>query len=245
MVEPTSHDRTDAPATGADPAGPPGFLGPSLAERALILACGLGLGLLAGYLLPRVVAWAVTVPWVPMKGPLELLASLDDRWVAVGSLLAGPVVGLGLGWLALVTQLTVTVTAQELTLTRDDRRRTVARADIDAVFLDGKALVVLDRESRQVVREAQDRSAARVAAVFQAYGYPWLAADPYAELYRRWVRDSPELPPAANAVLTAREAALRRKVVRDITELRDEVQKLGFVVRDDGVRQYWRPLVRS
>jgi hypothetical protein len=46
-------------------------------------------------------------------------------------------------------------------------------------------------------------------------------------------------------VLKARELALRKRAGRDVAELRDEAQKLGFVVRDDGVRQYWRPLVRS
>jgi hypothetical protein len=59
------------------------------------------------------------------------------------------------------------------------------------------------------------------------------------------VPDTPDLPGAVHALLKAREAALKKRAGRDVAELRDEVQKLGFVVRETATRQYWRPLIRS
>ena len=85
---------------------------------------------------------------------------------------------------------------------------------------------------------------ASFAAAFRRHGYPWHAHDPYADLFRRWVPDSGHLPPPVDAVLAARGTALRKKARTEARELRDAVEKLGFVVRDEGDRQFWRPLVR-
>ena len=48
------------------------------------------------------------------------------------------------------------------------------------------------------------------------------------------------MPADANAVFAARQEALKGGDDRDITELREELARLGFVVRDDHKRQYWR-----
>ena len=234
------------PVTGEQP--PPGsaVLGLPLAERLLTVIGAPALGLAVGFFLPRVAGWAVSsLPWMPFEGPLRLIASLQGSWVAVAFLVAGGVLGLGVAYAAIAESLKVTVSGAEIRVARDETARTIARADVDAVFLDGKALVVLDPESRQLLREKHESTAAEVQRAFRAYGYPWVEGDPYADLYRRWVPDTPDLPGTANAVLAAREVMLKKKSAKDVAELRDEVEKLGFVVRDDGIRQYWRPLVRS
>jgi hypothetical protein len=59
------------------------------------------------------------------------------------------------------------------------------------------------------------------------------------------VPDTGLLPVAADAVLSARAVALRKKAGKEAGELRDTLQKLGYAVRDDGDKQFWRPLVRS
>ena len=186
-----------------------------------------------------------SLPWVPLQGPLELLAALDRRWTVAVCTSAGLVLGLVVAVGAIVESLTVALTDTGIRLRRNGRTRAVARSDVDAVFLDGKRLVVLDRASRQVVRDRPEATAAEVERAFRAHGYPWRDRDPYTDLYRRWVPDTPNLPPSVNAVLAAREVMLRGKLDRDVAELRDEVQELGFTVRDEQFRQYWRPLVRS
>jgi hypothetical protein len=226
------------------PAGPT-VLGLALPDRILVIVGAPALGLALGYFLPRTAKWVVTLPWAPLRGPLKLVASLQGSWVGIAVPAAGLVLGIVLAWFVIAESLTVTLTAAEIRLAKGDGSRTIARADVDAVFLDGDKLVVLDRESRQLVREKFEGTAAAAARSFRSHGYPWVDEDPYAELFRRWVPGTPDLPSAVNAVLSAREVVLKKKAADEIAELRDEVQKLGFVVRDNGVRQYWRPLVRS
>jgi hypothetical protein len=56
------------------------------------------------------------------------------------------------------------------------------------------------------------------------------------------VEDDPDLSPAANAVLKAREKAFDQgdKGKADLRELRQELAKLGYVVRDRDRKQSWR-----
>lgn len=227
------------------PAASPTELGLPLGDRLLLVVGAPGLGLVLGYFVPRVTKWVVARRWLPMRGPFKLIDSFDDGTVLLVSLLVGAVGGIAFAFVAIADLLKVTLTDTEIRLDRNERSRTVPRSEVDAVFLDGKQLVVLDRESRQLVRESQEARPAEVGRAFRAHGYPWLDGDPYVELYRRWVPDTPDLPATVNAVLAARGIALKQRVARDVAELRDEVQKCGFVVRDEGDRQYWRPLVRS
>src|SRR5699024_565446 len=125
------------------------------------------------------------------------------------------------------------------------QKQTIGRSDVSAAYVEAQRLVILDRESPRLANESTASRHATIARAFQAHGYPWDDRDPHAELYRRWVPETPELPGAVNAILRARERSLEEKSARDSTELANEVQKLGYVVRDDGHRQYWRPLVRS
>ncbi|TDC72785.1 YqeB family protein [Streptomyces hainanensis] len=216
-----------------------------LADRLVLLIGAPLLGGGLGLLLPSLADWLTGLPWVPMRGPFELVASFEGRWVgsAFGGL--GLLAGLVLVVVAFATSLKVTLTDSRVELEKNDTRWGIDRAVVDAVFMDGKRLVILDRESRQLLRDTSEEKPADVARAFAAHGYPWAEADPYAELYRRWVPGTPEVPGAVNALLKAREVALEKKASADIAELREEVEKLGFAVRDEATRQYWRPLVRS
>ena len=74
----------------------------------------------------------------------------------------------------------------------------------------------------------------------QKRSYPWVNADPHATEFHRWVPDAPDLSPAANSVFNARAIALEKKHTEDADDLRTEIAKLGYVVREEGQRQYWR-----
>ncbi len=224
----------------------PTVLGLSLRDRLLIIVGAPVLGAALGLALPPVADWAAGRPWAPMQGPFELIASWDAPWVVAATGAAGLLLGFAGAGLALVSCLKVTLADGEIRLDKDGKSRCIAGAEVDAVFVDGKQLVILDSRSRELLREEHEGSPAALARGFQAHGYRWVGqTDPHAELYRRWVPDTPDLPAAANAVLKARETALKKKQRDDAAELREEVQKLGFVVRDREDRQYWRPLVGS
>ena len=81
----------------------------------------------------------------------------------------------------------------------------------------------------------------------QSSAFPTLADDQI-EFLRRYgeVRKIepgqvlPGLPPAANALLTARARAKEKKAEDDLAEMRGELMSLGVIVRDEKARQYFR-----
>jgi len=164
--------------------------------------------------------------------------------------LAGVVGGIVLAAAALEDTLKVTITDTEVEFLKNQVTRVVPRNEVKVAFLDGRDIVLQDAASRELARERHDElkgEARKIPAAFQAHGYPWSAADPYADAFRRWVEDDPDLPPAVNAVLRARSKAFAQgdKGKADLRELREEVAKLGYVVRDEDKKQYWRPIARA
>lgn len=207
------------------------------------LYAGFGLvGAAVGYVLPYVAAWALRLPWFPFEGPIRLIHALDGpylRWILA---LLGLSAGLAVTYIAIRESLKASVSDREVELEQNGRRRTIPRRDIAAVFLDGKQLVILGTSGHELARMSGADTPEALADAFRAHGYPWSDSDPYMERYRRWVPDLPELSPSAHALLKAREKALQDKNEKDIAELRDELAKLGYIVRDEGKRQFWRPV---
>jgi hypothetical protein len=227
---------------GAKPGGGATVVAPPPAERALVWVGFPLIGAAAGWLLKSLAEWATSLPWVPFKGPLELVASVPDPQATIGSLALGVAGGLVVAVLAEQDYVRVTVEDDQLTVTRGGSSRRVPRASVEAVFLDGKQLVLLGHETDELVREGGDLpDAGRLQAAFRAHGYPWVpGGDPHKDEYRRWVEDLPGLPAGADAVLKARARALDRGDKEDAAQLRLELGKLGIVVRDEGKRQFWR-----
>lgn len=204
-------------------------------------------GLLLGLVLPSLARW-VLGHWhhgLPFGFLVRMLAEIDQAWKLLIAAAVGAVAGAGIAAAAVTESMTLTVTDAELRLTRQGETATIQRAEVDAVFLDGRVLVVLDRSSCQLASERVELQAETVARALAEHGYPWVDVDPHATLYRRWAAGAPELPGEVDAVLRAREVALRKKARQQARELRTAAEKLGFTVRDEGTRQYWRPLVRS
>jgi hypothetical protein len=197
-----------------------------------------GAGLLV--LLDRAADWIVRLPWAPLRGPFRLVQQIPEPQATIGALVLGAVAGAVLALLADAESLTVRLSGTEVALRRPGVRRTVPRADVAAAFRDGDRLVLLGRTGRELAREPSHLSPARLRRAFAAYGIAWSDRDPYADSYRRWIPGSPEVPPEANAVFAARQEAIRTGDERDVTDLRAELARLGFVVRDERKRQYWR-----
>ena len=205
------------------------------------------LGLVLGFFLPRIADWASTLGWVPFQGPLKLIAGWDEWWVSAICIVIGLLAGVLLAAMALEDTLKVTVTGQSVEFLKNQKTVTVPREKVAVAFLDGKEIVLQDSSSRELAREKHDQlksEAKQIPAAFRAHGYPWAeGGDPHAERFRRWVADEPELPPTVNALLKARSKAFDQgdKGKADLRELRDEVTKLGYTVKDKEKKQYWRP----
>ena len=204
----------------------------------LVLALGLGLPPAARWLL----SWHEPLPF---RFVIRLFGGIDRPWEIAVNLAIWLSTGFGIAMAAVTEALKITLTDEAVLVDKDRHKRSIPRVDVDTVFLDGRHLDVLDRESRYLVRDVHEASRTTLAAAFRRHHYPWQEIDPYADLYRRWVIGSPDLPPAVNDVLAARESALRKRARTEALDLRSAVENLGYTVRDDGSRQFWRPLVRS
>ncbi|WIM93960.1 hypothetical protein ACTOB_005955 [Actinoplanes oblitus] len=216
-------------------------LGFSPPDRLLITCGPAALGLLLTAALPAIARWALRSPvGLPFRPVVVLISRVDSAWELAIQAAILVVAGL-LATAAISESLThITVTPDRLRL----GERELPRSEITALFPEGDTLVVLDRESRQMVR-CEPRARRRVlAATFAEFGYPWRDTDPYTSLYRPW-KSGDDLPPEVDAVLSARAAVLRRKAAKEAGELRAALEKLGFSVRDEDGHQLWRPLVRS
>lgn len=198
-------------------------------------------GGVVGWLLVRVADRAADARWVPFKGLFRLIDRHSGAPLTIGAIAVGAILGLLLALTAQGEKLTVTVDREGVDLIRDGRTRRVARADADAVLLDGKQLVVLDATGRELARDKSDLDRRRLADAFTANGWPWRDSDPYAGDFRRWVEGLPDLPPGADPLLRARSRVLGRNA-DDAAELRSELARIGIVVRDERRHQYIRTL---
>ncbi|MFC6881321.1 hypothetical protein ACFQHO_10765 [Actinomadura yumaensis] len=195
------------------------------------------LGAGVGWLVGLLADWLVTLSWTPMQKPTELVASLPDVVLPVAGFLAGLV----LGAIAQHEQLAISLSNETVVLVREGRRQELSREAVATVLRDGKQLVVLGHDGGELARHEYDLNTDRVADAFVRHGYAWADADPYKDDFRRWVPDLPGLPDGANALLKARQEALEKDGSGDdVRELRDELARLGVVVKDEKRRQHVR-----
>jgi hypothetical protein len=198
------------------------------------------LGAALGRLLDLLVRWAASLPGGPFHGAFELAAKIPESSAALGSVVLGALVGLGLAYQTAQERLTVTVSGDRLTLARRGAVREITGGSVSAVFREGGRLVLLGPETEELAREQCELSPERLRDAFVAHGFPWRDGDPYAGDYRPWVAATPDLPPGAGALLQARARALAKGERDEAAELRAELAEMGIVVRDEKKRQSWR-----
>ncbi|SCL28734.1 hypothetical protein GA0070616_3751 [Micromonospora nigra] len=198
------------------------------------------LGAGAGWLLALATNRAAALSWLPLWGPFRLLAEAPEPQSTIGATVVGVLVGLLVALVGTRDRLVVTVGPAGVDLRRQGLRWHVDRGRLRAVFRDGPDLVLVGDGGRELFREPSDLSTRRLRAAFQAHDHPWAEQDPHRDEFRRWVEQLPGLPPGADALLRARQRAVERDRHGEARELRDELGRLGVVVRDARRRQYWR-----
>ncbi|MFF7789650.1 hypothetical protein [Streptomyces sp. NPDC007991] len=216
--------------------------GTELSEPAWVItlfcvACCAGVGAL----LPLLARLLLKLPWAPLEGPAELLTSIPEPALTLGTIAVGALGGLLLGLAAAHESLSVRVCDTHLALAIRDSTREFTREEIAVLCRDGKQLVVLAPGGMELAREQCGLPWPRLTAALAEHGYRWAEEDPYRAEFRRWVRGTPGLPEGADALLRARAQTLKSDDdAEDARELRRELLRLGVVVRDEEKRQYWR-----
>ncbi|GAA2076051.1 YqeB family protein [Actinomadura alba] len=226
---------------GKEPHGDTTVVAEPLEERILIWVLFPALGAGAGWLIKLGAAWLTEIPFIPFRPAFEFLTSAPEPRATLIALLVGALLGLAVACVAAWERLTVTVTDKAVSLRCRGTTQDFTRASVEAVFRDGKRLVLLGPVTEELARESGDLKTERLRDAFLRHGYPWQeGGDPYAGDYRRWVEDLPGLPAGANALLKARARALEKNDSDDARQLRTELAELGVVVRDEKKHQFWR-----
>ena len=210
-----------------------------------ILLAGLPVGAAAGYLVGPLTRWLVDVVG-GAPGPLRLLEQIPEPWLIGLGTVAGLVAAALLATVIRAETIAVEIGADGVTVERDRARCYVGRERIASVFTDPHDLVLRDAAGRELLRREADVGAARLAAAFEAAGYPWSGTrDPDEDRFRDWVDGTPDLPGDVHTQLRRRARARRDDDTDAASDLREQLQDAGIVVRDRSSHgQQWRALTR-
>jgi len=136
-----------------------------------LLGAGVGYGAWA------IAAWVASLPAFPFQGVFRALTSIPQPWSTLAGIAAGVALGLGFAVLWAGDRLIVTVSAHRVTLVRGDKTRRI-EADLEAVYREGKELVMVTSDGRELVREKTDLGTPELAKAFTEHGLPWLDEPP-------------------------------------------------------------------
>ncbi|RCV55888.1 hypothetical protein DEF23_00630 [Marinitenerispora sediminis] len=212
------------------------------AWRCLVLSAGAVLGFGAAFVVGPVVDGLVRVA-DGAPAPLRIAAQLPLGWAVPVLTITGLVLG---AWIVREWERenpVVTVGGEEVVVRRAGVSLRVGRGLVDGVFTDGHDLVLVDRETVELVRVHADRVlVSGLRQAFQRFGYPWRGeADPHEAAFAAWVDRDPALGEQAHALLRARHRALADKQAGAADDARDALRDLGVAVRDRrGGQQYRR-----
>jgi hypothetical protein len=211
----------------------------------LFWTAGPALGGALGWLAARSAGWLAALPWLPWQGVFERVARLPATTVTVVAVSVGALAGLLFAGAAAAERVSVQFTgAGGVTLHRGGTNRVVG-GPVRGAHLDGKYLVLLGAEGRELARERTDLPRPALADGFQRNGVTWYDADPYAADFRRWVPGHPDVPPVVDALLRARQKAVESGDTADADDLCAELSRHGVAVREEAKRQYWRSVSRG
>ncbi|MGE7094184.1 YqeB family protein [Lysinibacillus sp. NPDC048646] len=199
------------------------------------------IGLVLGWFLPSIAKWASTLPWVPFfQGPLNLIASYNGAWVGLITLVLGLIAGIALTLLSFHESLEMTLYDEKVIFKLREDETILKKEDISLVFMDGKQIVVLGNDEKELFRYKQELNRNTVSAAFIKHNYLWSDIDPFKEDYKKWVVDCPDLSPAANALLKARKVAIEKSEDEEVFQLAKELWKLRVSVKEKDKSQYYR-----
>lgn len=198
------------------------------------------LGLVLGWFLPSIAKWTSTLPWVPFQGPLNLIASYNGAWVGFITMVLGLLVGIMVTLFSFHESLEMTIYDEKVKLKLRDDETILKKEDISIVFIDGKQLVLLGNDEKELFRYKQELNRNTVGAAFLKHNYLWSDTAPFIDEYKKWVLDCPDLSPSANALLKARKVAIEDGNDEEVFQLAKELWKLRVSVKEKNKSQYYR-----
>lgn len=199
-------------------------------------AAGFGAAFIIGPLVGWLLGFVGDAP-----GLLRLAGSLPLVWAIPVLTIAGLIAGflLSAQWQEEVG--VVTVGSESVTVYRGGTGSLLKRERIAGAFTDGKDLIIVDADAKEMLRSKTDRILdTRLQTAFEEHGYRWQGTtDPREEAFIAWIDGDGPLDAAAHDLLRSRQRALADKRAGEAESRRDELVEAGIVVRDrDGGQQY-------
>ncbi|PTH95342.1 50S ribosomal protein L29, partial [Staphylococcus shinii] len=136
--------------------------------------------------------------------------------------------------------LKVIISDDDIKLQIGDEQKIINKSDISAVFVEKKTLIILGKYSNELYRESIESKIETTKKAFLYHRYPWKEEDPFTKQYKRWVLGHPDFSNQINALLYAREHALKNDEEDEAKQLRQDLVQLDVVIRDDKNAQYVR-----
>jgi len=106
--------------------------------------------------------------------------------------------------------------------------------------MENKQLILFGADGIELYRGQPETKKESLADAFSYHGYSWVEEDPFENKYQRWVANHPDIPSHINTLLEAREHALKNDEEEEAHILREDLAKLGVVIRDERKYQYIR-----
>lgn len=215
-------------------------LGLSTGEKSILVIVPPILGALIGWFIPTIAEWAIKIPFIPFEGVVEWIATLESQWVSVIGVILGVITGIFFVFYAFSETLKITITDDGVNLNFKEEVNIIHKTETSAIYMEGKDLVFLSTEGNELFRGQPESKKELVSEAFRQHRYPWKDKDPFENQYQRWVADHPDFPPHVNALLSARERALKNDEKEEAKALRKDLADNGIVIRDEDERQYVR-----
>ena len=142
--------------------------------RAFILVLFVAGGLALGFLLPLLARWASDLPWVPLRGPLELISSFEAGWLVWGRPVLGAAAAPGSPSPSSATPRSSTSRTTRFASRRQDRSSASSReTKVDGVHRVGSNTVIENSRGRVLFQGDVEGGTDALRAAFLRHGYPW------------------------------------------------------------------------
>lgn len=141
-------------------------------HQLIIVAVTTAIGLVVGWLAPRVIGWALGIGGLPFAGPMRLLQQIADSWGSWVLIIIGGVAGVVLGLIILGGLVGVRVSARDVTLIKGSTKTRFARAQVSTALIEDGHLVLRDERDADLIREKPDVSTEEVLGALRRYGWP-------------------------------------------------------------------------
>ncbi|MGE7920375.1 YqeB family protein [Viridibacillus sp. NPDC093762] len=198
------------------------------------------IGLVIGYFLPPISEWASKLEWIPFQGPFKLVAGLNAGWVIFATMAFGLVAGIILTLFIYDEILNIYISEDTLAFKIGKIDMSYDKDNISYIYVDHKDLVVIGHDGHELFRYKKELSTKILKEELGERGYLFKDGNPYKEQFKKWVPGLTDLPLEANALLKARDVALKNDDSEEALQIVFELWKLHVSVKEIESKQYYR-----